>query len=69
MKQTMIDPPGGWQYGFPKPIPQDQMKRTREWLVENGYPQQEIDRCGDHFYCRYWEADVDLSDTVDGKDV
>jgi len=29
-----------------------------EWLVKEGYPQSEIDACGDHFYCRYWEADV-----------
>ena len=45
----MIDPPSGWKYGFPKPIPGD-VENIFEWLVENGYPQQEIDVCGDHFY-------------------
>ncbi len=25
-----------------------------KWLVENGYPQEEIDSCGKHFWCRYW---------------
>jgi peptidyl-tRNA hydrolase, PTH2 family len=58
MKHTMIDPPGGWQWGFPKPIPQDQLGRTREWLVENGYPQSEIDALGEHFYYRFWETEV-----------
>ena len=26
MKQLIIDPPSGWQYGFPKPIPEDRRK-------------------------------------------
>lgn len=53
----MIDPPGGWRYGFPKIIPEgvDVIK----WLVEQGYPQAEIDSCGDHFYCRYWQEEID----------
>jgi len=37
-----IDPPDGWKYGFPKPIPDD-VKNVKKWLVENGYPQKEID--------------------------
>lgn len=51
----MIDPPSGWKYGFPMPLPDNRSTNTLEWLVENGYPQKEIDACGDHFYCRYWE--------------
>lgn len=52
----MIDPPSGWKYGFPMPIDLQESKgRVLEWLVEHGYPQKEIDACGDHFYCRYWE--------------
>jgi hypothetical protein len=50
----MIDPPGGWKYGFPKVIPVDHQTRTLAWLVEEGYPQSEIDSYGKHFYCRYW---------------
>jgi len=55
----IIDPPSGWKYGFPKPIPTKVIEegKTHEWLVENGYPQKEIDAYGDHFYCRYWEDD------------
>ena len=54
----MIDPPSGWKYGFPKELPEG-IKDTKKWLVENGYPQHEIDSCGDYFYCRYWDQEVD----------
>ena len=49
----MIDPPSGWKYDFPKPIPDD-VKDINKWLVEQGYPQKEIDSYGEYFYCRYW---------------
>jgi hypothetical protein len=49
----MIDPPSGWKYGFPKPIPTN-VVNVKEWLVENGYPKSEIDRYGDWFYCRQY---------------
>jgi len=51
---TMIDPPSGWRYGFPKVLPDD-VENVLEWLVSEGYPQSEIDACSKHFYCRYWE--------------
>ena len=51
----VIDPPSGWMYGFPQPIP-DNITDVKAWLVENGYPQSEIDACGEHFYCQYWES-------------
>ena len=54
-KVTMIDPPSGWQYGFPKPIPEDRKKDTIPWLIEQGYPKELVDAHGEHFYCRYWE--------------
>lgn len=57
MKVTIIDPPTGWRYGFPKPIPKDRLKDVNTWLVEQGYPQEEIDKLGDYFYYRYWETD------------
>jgi len=67
MKVMMIDPPSGWKYGFPKPIPKD-VENTIKWLLENGYPQHEIDAYGDHFYCRSWEEDTaDLVDKERGK--
>mgnify|MGYP006411589913 FL=1 len=58
-KVLMCDPPSGWKYGFPKPLPTEVHKKnnTLEWLLSEGYPQAEIDACGDHFYVRYWEID------------
>jgi hypothetical protein len=53
MKKEMIDPPSGWKYGFPKELPKG-TKDTLAWLVENGYPQKEIDKLGEHFYCSHW---------------
>ena len=52
---TIIDPPSGWKYGFPKPIPEDRKSDVLVWLVEQGYPQSEIDDLGDYFPCRYWK--------------
>jgi hypothetical protein len=42
MNKTYIDPPFGWKYGFPKyyETPPDDINK---WLVDNGYPQSEID--------------------------
>lgn len=57
MKVKMIDPPSGWMYGFPKEIPKD-VENVLEWLIENGYPKDKIDKLGDNFYCRYWYQDV-----------
>lgn len=41
-KIKFIDPPGGWKYGFPKEMPRE-VTDIRTFLVENGYPQSEID--------------------------
>jgi len=71
MKKIMCDPPSGWKYGFPKPLPEhlasillnppeDSIKLGEgvvEWIVKEGYPQEEIDKCGEHFWLRYWETD------------
>jgi hypothetical protein len=54
MQITMIDPPEGWRYGFPKPIPKEHQNRVLEWLVEQGYPQRRINELGKSFYSRYW---------------
>jgi hypothetical protein len=52
----IIDPPSGWQYGFPKPIPND-VKDVKKWLVDNGYPQKLIDELGEYFFYRSWDRD------------
>jgi hypothetical protein len=54
---TMIDPPGGWRYGFPKALPKafETTEELNEWLISEGYPKKVIEEYGEHFYCRYWE--------------
>lgn len=58
-KVLMVDPPSGWKYGFPKPLPADypESESIFPWLLSEGYPQSEIDACGNNFYCRYWEVE------------
>ena len=58
-KVLMCDPPSGWKYGFPKPLPADYSKDESifPWLLSEGYPQSEIDALGDSFYCRYYETE------------
>lgn len=53
----IIDPPSGWKYGFPKPIPMNILfsddETLKEWFLLNGYPQTLIDQgCLKHY--RYW---------------
>lgn len=59
-----IDPPSGWRYGFPKIY--SGQGNVLEWLVENGYPQKEIDRLGEYFYTRQWMATEEEIQNVQG---
>jgi len=52
-KLTIIDPPSGWKYGFPKPLPEG--VQLSEWLLEQGYPEADIELAIN--YSRYWEED------------
>lgn len=61
-KVTYIDPPAGWKYGFPKVIPEEQLARSTEWLVEQGYPLKEIESYGEHFYVRYWRQEENVDE-------
>jgi len=51
----MVDPEGGWRYGFPKPLP-DNIELGKEdmleWLWSNGYPRGKVPH-----YIRYFEGD------------
>lgn len=64
---TIIDPPSGWRYGFPKPIPEERRKDTAVWLVEQGYPQKLIDEYGEFFMCRYWEEPDQEDEAISTK--
>ena len=69
MSTKIIDPPSGWMYGFPKAIPND-VKDFNKWLVENGYPQKELDRFESGVPCRFWfeedEENKEAEDNLDG---
>jgi hypothetical protein len=57
-KMLVIDPPGGWKYGFPKAVPAGVMKNDsllRLWLTGEGYPINDIDLAMKH--SRYWETE------------
>ena len=54
---TLIDPPNGWKYGFPKEFP-DNIGNIPAWLTENGYPSEEVDILGPQFYYRIWTEEV-----------
>jgi hypothetical protein len=66
-KVIMYDPPEGWKYGFPKPIPQHVWddKTIMKWIVEEGYPEWLIAKYDNHFYSRYWEEEID--DNLSGE--
>lgn len=39
MKQTLYDPPSGWQYGFPKPYEPLDGESIQDTLIRDGYPE------------------------------
>jgi len=51
---TLIDPPSGWKYGFPKALPDPRPADIEQWIRDEGYPQSEIDR-GMLNYVRCWQ--------------
>jgi hypothetical protein len=57
MSKIWVDPPLGWKYGFPRIWDNEKDGSMRDWMIKCGYPQQEIDSCGEHFYTRQWEAE------------
>lgn len=54
--KVWVDPPGGWRYGFPKVYDKEENPNLNDWLEKEGYPTNEINRLGDSFNCRFWNA-------------
>jgi hypothetical protein len=55
MTNVVINPPNGEQYGFPKVVTMEEfhnniLNQIQFWIVENGYPQDQIDAMGTNFY-------------------
>lgn len=56
-KKIWVDPPAGWKYGFPKVFDLETDGDMTKWMLKEGYPQREIDSCGNHFHVRMWNFD------------
>lgn len=54
-KKMMVDPPGGWKYGFPREIKDGESYEGM--LREAGYPERDIGLALK--YSRYWEEDCE----------
>jgi hypothetical protein len=61
-KIWICDPPSGWQYGFPKQMPDDfrdpdaDFDLTR-WLIDEGYPEKDVALALRS--SRYWEMEIE----------
>ena len=64
--RTWVDPPHGWQYGFPKVKACD--TDLREWLIDNGDPKNLAMRYW--LCCRFWDAPKgNLDGTVNSSNI
>jgi len=52
MNKLWIDPPSGWRYGFPKIWDPQQEPDLHVWLIESGYPADQVN-AGLNYY-RQW---------------
>ena len=55
-RTLVIDPPSGWRYGFPRPVPEaffDEGFDLGDWLIACGYPEADVPLAIK--YSRYWE--------------
>jgi hypothetical protein len=52
-----IDPPSGWQFGFPKIVPEGVVtpEDFKKWFIESGYPEKDIELA--MTYSSSWEED------------
>jgi hypothetical protein len=56
-RKYYVDPPAGWKYGFPKIYEPKHGETMEEWLVDNGYPESEVEFGAR--WLRMWEAPSD----------
>ena len=52
-----VDPPEGWRHGFPKIFDPDKDGDLYDWLIREGYTEQDITDSGKYFYTRQWDVD------------
>ena len=49
---VFVDPPNGWQHGFPRQYDPYPNQTFSEWLLECGYPKKDLELAVKH--SRYW---------------
>jgi|SaaInlLV_10m_DNA_1039704.scaffolds.fasta_scaffold95090_1 hypothetical protein len=59
---TMVDPDGGWKYGFPKVLP-DELKDTdiTSWLIDQGFPEFWVNHWNKklgYVPCRFYDQEI-----------
>lgn len=52
----MVDPPSGWKYGFPKPVPNPVPDSMIDWMVSEGYPKDKTHSAS--FYSNHFYVDI-----------
>lgn len=52
-----VDPPGGWKYGFPRIYDPCENPNFRQWLIDCGYPEKDVDFAMK--YIRVWVPEDD----------
>jgi hypothetical protein len=63
-----IDPPSGWKFCFPKKLPDPPPMNVGAWLVENGYPQSEVNLWKGHVpYRIIIVEEVDVLESQSGE--
>lgn len=50
--KKIIDPPQGWLYGFPRPYDETLDAPMREFLIQHGYPEKDVEFALQHM--RWW---------------
>jgi hypothetical protein len=50
-----VDPPSGWQYGFPTPYDQSKDGTIEEFLIAKGYPKKDVKWASEN--CRMWSSE------------
>ena len=55
--RVWVDPPEGWQYGFPRLWDSNEETNLIRWLQQNGYPDSVRESYGEFFMIRQWAGE------------
>jgi hypothetical protein len=60
-RKVIVDPPSGWQYGFPTLWDKDEYEKLEDFLKAKGYPEDQIE-----FACRHMRMWLPQEENKDG---